>query len=557
MRLVECVPNFSDGRNQKVINAIADAITAVEGVRLLDVDPGKSTNRTVVTMVGEPEAVSEAAFQAIARAAQLIDMKTHKGEHPRIGATDVCPFIPISGLTMEDCAELARKLGKRVGDELGIPVYLYAEAASSPERRNLADLRQGEYEDLARRMSNGFKPDFGPAKFNAEAGATVIGARPFLIAYNVNLNTKSKKLANEIALTIREAGRAQRDSNGNIIKDASGQSVKQAGLLKACKAVGWYVDEYGRAQISINLVDYHQTSLEHAFDECCRQAEMLGMRVTGSEIVGMLPLEPLLQAGRHYLHKQGRSTGVPDSELIACAVMSLGLAELSPFDPQKKIIEYAIADEGKLLRKMTLTQFADELSSESPAPGGGSVAALCGALSASLSSMVANLTFGKKGFEALNETMDNIASRAQKLKDSFLRAIDEDTAAFNKIGEAARLPKDTPENKQKRLEAMEQAQKEATLVPLRVLELSLKAIEFAEQVAEKGNPNTLSDAGVASLTARSAGDAALYNVLINLPGIADVDFARGTRIQALQIAEELRSRTTRMHEQVLTKLSSS
>lgn len=557
MRLVECVPNFSEGRNQKVINAIAEAITAVEGVRLLDVDPGKSTNRTVVTMVGEPEAVSEAAFQAIARAAQLIDMRTHKGEHPRIGATDVCPFIPISGLSMEDCAELARKLGKRVGDELGVPVYLYAEAASVPERRNLAEVRQGEYEDLAKRMANGFKPDYGPTQFNAEAGATVIGARPFLIAYNVNLNTKSKKLANEIALTIREAGRAQRDKDGNIVKDSSGQSVKQAGVLKSCKAVGWYVDEYGRAQISINLVDYHETSLEHAFDECCRQAEKLGLRVTGSEIVGMLPLEPMLQAGRYYLKKQGRSTGVPESELIASAVMSLGLAELAPFDPQKKIIEYAIASEGKLLRNLTLVDFANELSSESPAPGGGSVAALCGSLSASLSSMVANLTFGKKGFESVNDTMDEIASRAQKLKDMFMRAIDEDTAAFNKIGEAARLPKDSQENKQLRMQAMELAQKEATLVPLRVLELSLKAVELAEVVAEKGNPNTLSDAGVAALTARTAGDAALYNVLINLPGIADADFARGSRIQALQLAEELRRRTGTMHEQVLTKLCGS
>lgn len=555
MRLVECVPNFSEGRNQKVIDAIAEAIAQVEGVRLLDVDPGKSTNRTVFTFVGEPEAVSEAAFLAIGKAQSLIDMRQHKGEHPRMGATDVCPFIPISGLSMADCAEMARKLGKRVGEELGIPIYLYAEAAANPERRNLADVRQGEYEGLADRMKNGFRPDFGPGQFNAESGATVIGARPFLIAYNINLNTKSKKLANEIALTIREAGRAVRDAAGNLVKDESGQSVKAPGTLKACKAVGWYVDEYGRAQISINLVDYHQTSIEQAFDECCKQAEKLGLRVTGSEIVGMVPLDAMLQAGRYYLKKQGRCCGVSEADLIATAIMSLGLSELSEFDPQKKIIEYAIADKGKLLRKLSLTEFADELSSESPAPGGGSVAALCGALSASLAAMVANLTYGKKGFEAVNDAMDETACKAQLLKDKFLRAIDEDTAAFNKMAAAQRLPKDSPESKQARMQALEAAQKDATLVPLRVLGLALEAIELAELVADKGNPNTLSDAGVAALTARAAGDAALYNVLINLPGIADLDFARGTKIQALELGEKLRSWTNSLHDEVIKKLT--
>lgn len=557
MRLVECVPNFSEGQNQKVIDAIAETISSVEGVRLLDVDPGKSTNRTVFTFVGEPQFVSEAAFQAIGKAAQLIDMRSHKGEHPRIGATDVCPFIPISGISMEECAELARELGKRVGNELSIPVYLYAEAAASACRRNLADIRQGEYEGLAKRMQNGFRPDFGPDEFNAESGATVIGARPFLIAYNVNLNTKSKKLANEIALTIREAGRAIRDESGSIKKDEKGQSIKAAGTLKACKAVGWYVEEYGRAQISINLVDYHQTSIETAFDECARQAEKLGLRATGSEIVGMVPLEPMLNAGKYYLRKQGRITGVSEKELIDCAIMSLGLSELTPFDPQKKIIEYAIASKGKLLRTMKLTEFADELSSESPAPGGGSVAALCGSLSASLSSMVANLTFGKRGFETSNTLMDMIACKAQLLKDKFLKAIDDDTAAFNKIGAAQHMPKDTPENKQARIEALEQAQKEATLVPFHVLELAGETIDLAEQLVEKGNPNTLSDAGVAALTARTAGDAALYNVLINLPGLADAEFARGTRIKAIEIADRLRSRANSTHEQVLTKLSGS
>ncbi len=554
MRLVECVPNFSEGRNQKVIDAIADAILSVEGARLLDVDPGKSTNRTVFTIVGEPEPVSEAAYQAIKRAASLIDMRQHKGEHSRIGATDVCPFIPISGLSMEDCAELARKLGKRVGDELSIPVYLYAEAASKPERQNLADIRQGEYEGLAERMKNGFTPDFGPHEFNAGAGATVIGARPFLIAYNTNLNTKSKKLANEIALTIREAGRAKRDGNGNIVKDASGQTIKEAGTLKACKAVGWFVEEYNRAQISINLVDYHQTSIEHAFEECSKQAEKLGLRVTGSEIVGMVPLEAMLEAGRYYLKKQGRSTGVPEKELVDSAVISLGLAEISPFDPQKKIIEYAIADNAKQLRKMSITAFADELSSDSPAPGGGSVAALSGAMSASLSSMVASLTFGRKGFEQVNGVMEELACRAQKLKDNFLQAIDDDTNAFNKIAAAQRLPKDSDEKKKVRDKAMRAAQQEATLVPLKVLKFSLEAIELAEIVAEKGNPNTLSDAGVAALNARAAGDAALYNVLINLPGIADPEFVADVKSRATQMGDILRQRCQKLHEQVLKQL---
>ncbi len=554
MRLVECVPNFSEGRNQKVIEAIADAVNAVEGVRLLDVDPGKSTNRTVFTFVGEPEAVSEAAFQAIAKASALIDMKEQKGEHPRIGATDVCPFIPVSEMTMEDCAQLARDLGRRVGTELGIPVYLYAEAASSPERANLADIRQGEYEGLEERMKNGFKPDFGPGKFNAQSGATVIGARPFLIAYNVNLNTKSKKLANEIALTIREAGRAKRDASGAIVKDSKGQTVKEPGKLKACKAVGWYVEEYNRAQISINLVDYKITSLEQAFDQCVAEAEKLGLRVTGSELVGMIPLEALLNAGRHYLKKQGRSQGVSEAELIQSAVLSLGLSELAPFDPVKKVIEYAIAPERKLLRSLSLCEFADELASESPAPGGGSVAALCGALSASLSAMVANLSFGKKGFESQAELMNQIACKGQALKARFLRAIDQDTDAFNQIARAQRLPKDSPENQEKRLAAIEEAQKQATLVPLSVLDASLEAMELASTVAQKGNPNTLSDAGVAALSAYSCGTAAFYNVLINLPGINDQEFVKAKRAEALELHARLAEQAELQHSKIQNQL---
>lgn len=556
MPLVECVPNFSEGRNQKTIDAIAESISAVEGVRLLDVDPGKSTNRTVFTFVGEPEPVLEAALAAIGVAAELIDMRVHKGEHPRIGATDVCPFIPISDLSMEDCAELARRLAKKVGENLSIPVYLYAEAAASQERRNLADIRQGEYEALSERMRNGFKPDFGPAEFNAQSGATVIGARPFLIAYNVNLNTKSKKLANEIALTIREAGRALRDESGKIVKDANGQSLKAPGLLKACKAVGWFVDEYGRAQISINLVDFKETSMEKAFDVCCQEAEKLGLRVTGSEIVGMVPLEAMLNAGKHYLRKQGRCPGVSEKELVEAAIMSLGLAELSPFDAEKKIIEYAIADKGKLLRNLSVTGFADELASESPAPGGGSVAALCGSLSAALSAMVANLSFEKKGFEKLRPVMSETAEKGQLLKSRFLKAIDEDTAAFNKIAAAARLPKDSPGSQERRLKAMEDAQKEATLVPFSVLEMAKDAVALAEIAAGKGNPNAASDAGVAALTARACADAALYNVLINLPGINDEQFVARVKPQALSLAGEVRDRCQKLHNDLLAALES-
>jgi glutamate formiminotransferase/formiminotetrahydrofolate cyclodeaminase len=554
MRLVECVPNFSEGRNKKSIDAIAQTIAAVEGVELLDVDPGASTNRTVVTFVGDPEAALEAAFQAIAKAAQLIDMRQHHGAHPRMGATDVCPFVPVTGVTMADCVELAKRLGDRVGKELSIPVYLYAEAARSEDRRNLADVRHGEYEMLAERMRNGFNPDFGPQQFNPAAGATVIGARKFLIAYNVDLNTRAAKLANEIALEIREAGRAQRDANGNIIKAADGTTVKTPGKLPATKAVGWYVEEYQRAQISINLVDYEQTSIHTAFDECCKEAEKLGLRVTGSEIVGLVPLTPMLIAGRHYLSRQGRSTGVPEADVVSNAVQSLGLSDVAPFDSQKKIIEYRVAPKEKLLKDLDVADFVDELSRESPAPGGGSVAALCAALSAALTSMVANLTFGRKGFEDNWALMNNLAEQAQKLKAEFIAAIDDDTKAFNGIGEARKLPKDTDDNKRLRDQAIEQANKDATLVPLLVLEKTVKAIEIAEIVASKGNPNTLSDAGVAGLTARAAADGALYNVLINLQSLGDQTFTTEIRQRALAAAEQVRQKAEMLHAETLARL---
>jgi glutamate formiminotransferase/formiminotetrahydrofolate cyclodeaminase len=554
MRLVECVPNFSEGRNKKSIDAIAQTIAAVEGVELLDVDPGASTNRTVVTFVGDPEAALEAAFQAIAKAAQLIDMRQHHGAHPRMGATDVCPFVPVTGVTMADCVELAKRLGDRVGKELSIPVYLYGEAAQSEDRRNLADVRHGEYEMLAERMRNGFNPDFGPQQFNPAAGATVIGARKFLIAYNVDLNTRAAKLANEIALEIREAGRAQRDADGNIIKAADGTTVKTPGKLPATKAVGWYVEEYQRAQISINLVDYEQTSIHTAFDECCKEAEKLGLRVTGSEIVGLVPLTPMLIAGRHYLSRQGRSTGVPEADVVSNAVQSLGLSDVAPFDSQKKIIEYRVAPKEKLLKDLDVADFVDELSRESPAPGGGSVAALCAALSAALTSMVANLTFGRKGFEDNWALMNNLAEQAQKLKAEFIAAIDDDTKAFNGIGEARKLPKDTDDNKRLRDQAIEQANKDATLVPLLVLEKTVKAIEIAEIVASKGNPNTLSDAGVAGLTARAAADGALYNVLINLQSLGDQTFTTEIRQRALAAAEQVRQKAEMLHAETLARL---
>ncbi|HEY9683962.1 MAG TPA: glutamate formimidoyltransferase [Oculatellaceae cyanobacterium] len=520
MRLVECVPNFSEGRNEKVINAITDAIKSVAGAKLLDVDPGWSTNRTVVTFVAEPEAAVEAAFQAIATAAKLIDMRKHTGEHPRMGATDVCPFVPVSGISMAECAELSEKLAKRVGEELKIPVYLYAEAAKSPDRVSLADIRKGEYEALPSKMKTGaFIPDYGPPEFNAGAGATVIGARPFLIAYNVNLNTRSKKLANDIAFNIREAGRAKKDSEGRTVKDAEGNTVKQPGILKACRAVGWYVDEYERAQVSINLIDYKITSLHQAFDECCREAERLGLRVTGSEIVGLVPLEPMLEAGRHYLRKQGRSTGVSESELVTVAVQSLGLADLASFNVKEKIIEYKVRDDANKLVDKTVVRLVDELASESPAPGGGSVSALCGALSAGLSSMVANLTFEKKGFEKCKDAMESVASRAQRLKEFFLRAVDDDTQAFNQIVEARRLPKSSESEVAFRNDALFAANERAIRVPLSVLTATEELLELAKKVIADGNPNSLSDAGCAVLNAVAAAEGAYMNVLINLSGL--------------------------------------
>jgi len=533
MKLVECVPNFSEGRDLEKIRAITGEIEAVPGVKLLDVDPGASTNRTVVTFIGSPEAVLEAAFKAIAKAAEVIDMRAHKGAHPRMGATDVCPFVPVSGVTMEDCVALAAQLGRRVAGELGIPVYLYEAAARKSERRNLATVRAGEFEGLPEKLKDPrWAPDFGEAAFNPKSGATIIGAREFLIAYNINLNTRDRKLAHEIALSLRESGRAKRDKDGNVVKDARGNTVKVPGKFKEVKSVGWYVEDYGLAQISVNFTSYRRTPVHVVFDEAVRLAAKLGLRVTGSELVGLIPKEALLMAGRHYLEKQGKSPGVPEAELIRMAVRSLGLGDVVPFEPDKKIIEYQVREPGPALVGMTLRGFADELSMDSPAPGGGSVAALCGALSAGLSAMVANLTVGKKGYEDVWDDMIGTAVRAQALKDFLLEAVDRDTKAFNKVMDAFRLPKTTPEQAEEKEWAVEAANKEATLVPLEVLGKAVEAAGLARAAASKGNRNSLSDAGVAGLAAQAAGEGAYDNVLINLGGIKDAKFAARVRRQA-------------------------
>ncbi len=548
MKLVECVPNFSEGRNREKISAITKEIESTPQVNLLDVDPGESTNRTVVTFIGSPEGVKEAAFKAIKKAAEVLDMSKHKGAHSRLGATDVCPFVPVSGVTMEDCIQLAQELGERVAKELGIPVYLYEEAAQKPERRNLANIRTGEYEGLSEKLKDPeWAPDYGKPVFNPKAGATVIGAREFLIAYNINLNTRDRRLAHEIALNLRERGRAKRDRDGNIVRDAEGKAIKIPGKFKAVKAVGWYIEDYEIAQISINFINYKITPPHVVFDETIKEAEKIGLRVTGSELVGLIPKEALLMAGKHYLSKQGKSPGVPQEDLIKIAVSSLGLDDVSPFDPQKKIIEYQFKEVESSLLDYNLREFTNELSVDSPAPGGGSTAALCGALSASLSSMVSNLTVGKKEYKNVQKDVKEIAVKAQSLKDEFLRAVDLDTIAFNKLMEAYRLPKKTEELKKERAQAVEEALKEATLVPFGVLEKSIKALNLAREIALKGNKNSLSDAGVAGLTAQAAAEGGYYNIKINLPNLQDNEFkskikkqAASLKKKAVKLGDELR-----------------
>ncbi len=539
MKLVECVPNFSEGRNREKINAITKEIESTPQVTLLDVDPGESTNRTVVTMIGTPEGVKEAAFKAIKKASEVLDMSQHTGAHSRMGATDVCPFVPVTGVTMEDCVKLAHELGERVAKELNIPVYLYEEAAQKPERKNLATIRTGEYEGLPEKFKDPeWAPDYGKPVFNPKTGATVIGAREFLIAYNINLNTRDQKLAQEIALNIREKGRAKRDKEGKIIRDENGKAIKVPGKFKEVKAVGWYIEDYGIAQISINFTNYKITPLHIVFDEVRKQAEKLGLRATGCELVGLIPKEAMLGTGRHYLEKQGKSPGVPEEELIRTAVISLGLTDVAPFEPEKKIIEYQFKEVENSLLDLNLREFANELSIDSPAPGGGSTAALSGALSAALSSMVSNLTVGKKEYEAVQKNMKEFAVNAQALKDEFLRAVDLDTMAFNKVMDTFKLPKKTDEQKKEKARAMEEASQEATLVPLGVLEKSFEALKLAKDVALKGNKNSLSDAGVAGLMAQAAAEGAYYNVMINLPGLEDADFVSKTKKQATAIVKK-------------------
>ncbi len=529
-QLIECVPNFSEGCDMAVIKQITDAIEAVEGVKLLDVDPGKATNRTVVTFVGEPAAVIEAAFQAIKMACEVIDMSKHSGEHPRMGATDVCPLIPIANISMEETAEWARKLGERVGGELELPIYLYEAAASRPERKNLAVVRAGEYEGLADKLANpAWKPDFGPATFNAKSGATVIGARDFLIAYNVNLNTTSVRRANSVAFDVREKGRVLNDlKTGKPMKDADGEPVRQPGTLQGVKAIGWYIEEYGVAQISMNITDINATPLHLAFEACLKSADSRGMRVTGSELVGLVPLEVMLAAGRYFLKKQQRSVGVSEAELLKIAVKSMGLDELAPFDLQQKIIEYNLekgntAKAKKLVQK-DLVDFANETASESPAPGGGSISAYVGALGVSLATMVANLSSHKRGWDERWEEFSDAAEKGQKLKDALLRAVDEDTDAFNLIMAAFGLPNTTPEEKTTRKAAIQAATRTAIEVPLKVMKLSMESMPLIKQMVETGNPNSITDAGVGALCARVAVYGAYLNVKINTSGLDDKEF---------------------------------
>ena len=515
--VVECVPNFSEGVNMDIIKRITDEIETVKGVQLLDVDPGKATNRTVVTFVGNPQAVIDAAFLAIKKAGELIDMRNHKGEHPRTGATDVCPLIPISGITVDETIAFANQLGKRVGEDLNIPVYLYEYAATADYRRNLADIRSGEYEGFAAKIVKPeWKPDYGNAIFNERSGATVIGVRDFLIAYNVNLNTTSTRRANSVAFDIREKGRQKTDEKGKTVKDEKGEPVWIPGLLKSVKAIGWFIEEYGIAQISMNLTNMNVTPLHIAFDTSCERANARGLRVTGSELVGLVPLEAILNAGKYFLRKQQRSLGVSEAELIKIAVKSLGLDELTPFDPQKKIIEYRLKEvNAKKLVNMSVTGFAEETASESPAPGGGSIAAYCGALGAALATMVANLSSHKKGWDSRWEEFSNHAENGQKLMSEMLSLVDEDTAAFNMIMDAFGLPKGNDAEKAARKAAIDAATINAIKVPFRTMELASMSFDLIKAMAETGNPNSVSDAGVGALCARAAVKGAYLNVKIN------------------------------------------
>jgi len=545
VKIVECVPNFSEGRDAASIKSITDAIESVDGVTLLDVDPGRGANRTVVTFVGAPGAVEEAAFRAVARASEVIDMSRHQGSHARLGATDVCPFVPVSDVSVEECIEMARRVGERVGEELSIPVYLYERAATSEARRNLADIRAGEYEGLeARLRDTAWKPDFGPAEFNARSGATVIGVRKFLVAYNLNLNSDSVADARDLALSLRERGRLERDPDGGKVPDGKGGWKRLPGLLEACKAVGWYIPEYGRAQISMNLTDHEVTGMHDAFEAADRLAREKGLRITGSEIVGLIPLAAVLDSGLYYLERRGASRGVPDVDVVRSAVQSLGLSEIAPFDPAGRILELRLAGCGLVSR--TVADFTAEVSAESPAPGGGSVAALAGSLAAALVSMVANLTFTKKGHEDKREAMEGAAMRAQALRKRLLDAVDRDTEAFNRVMSAFRMARKADGEKRARKQAIAEATKGATRVPLEVMEMSVEVLELALLVAEQGNPGSITDAGVGGLMGRACAVGAHYNVLINLQGLDDDAFVEETRSRSAALGQRAEALAARI-----------
>ena len=548
-QLIECVPNFSEGRDPAIIKQITDQIELVEGVKLLNVDPGKATNRTVVTFVGSPEQVVEAAFRAIKKAGELIDMSKHAGEHPRMGATDVCPLIPVSNISMDETAAYAKQLGAKVGNELGIPVYLYEAAQSNACRKNLSVIRAGEYEGFFKKIKlQEWKPDFGPAEFSSRSGATVIGARDFLVAYNANLNTTSVRRANSVAFDIRE--------NGRKIKNEKGEEINQPGTCKAVNAIGWYIDEYGIAQVSMNLTNISITPVHKAFEECVKSAASRGMRVTGSELVGLIPLQAMVNAGKYFLKQQQRSTGVSEKELIRIAIKSMGLDELGPFKPEERIIEYVLNSEmkNKLINR-SLADFADETASESPAPGGGSISAYVGSLGISLATMVANLSSHKKGWDDRWEEFSSWAERGQKIKDDLLRLVDEDTEAFNKIMNAFGLPKSTDEEKKTRTEAIQSATKVAMEVPFKVMELSYSSLVIIKAMAVSGNPNSVSDAGVGALCARSAVMGAYLNVRINSSGLSDQLFVSEVLKKGMLIQEKAMKEEAEILEIVNSKIA--
>jgi len=534
-RLVECVPNISEGRNQAVIDAVAGVVESVDGVRLLDVDPGKSTNRTVITFVGPPETVGEAAFRLIKKAAELIDMTKHRGEHPRMGATDVCPFVPVSGVTMDECAAIAHAVGERVGAELGIPGYFYESAAKTPQRQNLAYCRKGQYEGLAKLETTEGAPDFGPAAWNDQtkrSGATAIGARDFLIAYNINLNTTSSRRANAIAFDIRESGRVKREGGPGspVVKGPDGDPVREPGTLKAVKGIGWYIEEYGIAQLSLNLTNIQVTPVHVAFDEACAKAQDRGIRVTGSELVGLLPLRVLTDAADYFLRKQSRSLGISTNEKVKIAVKSLGLDDLAPFDPNKRVIEFMIAGAGQTpLLDMRLSEFANETASESPAPGGGSVAAYAATMGVSLATMVANLSAHKRGWDDRWEVFSEVAVRGMELQRQLMLLVDADTAAFNGIMEAYGLPKSTDDQKAIRAAAIQAATKHAIEVPMRVARLANEAMEVAREMADSGNPNSITDAGVGAMAIRTGVKGAILNAQVNLQDLKDEDYSATVR----------------------------